>query len=313
MAIGVGASGIIGIAFETTVGTYAAPTKYISFNSESLKYIQAPVWRREIKGTADVTGHILGNVNTAGDLVFDCVADTLVYFLYSARATVVKTGTGPYVYNVTGNQAATVAAGRTLSITIVRNGVVFGYVGCSVSSIKLGINNGGLLATVSLIGLDETVQSLPTAAFTNQPPFGAGMYNIQIPTATQVFDMDTFEFTVNDNANPEFRLKNTGRGAQFIKYGQRDVTLTTARDFLNRTEYDAFKVMTAQSVTLKAIESASNEIDILIPVAERETYDISGLSGQATLIRAAVNYRGEYDATTGAAYKVTVTTTESIT
>ena len=46
MTYGVGASGFVGIAVETTSGTYLAPTMYLNLRSESLKYVQEPLWRR---------------------------------------------------------------------------------------------------------------------------------------------------------------------------------------------------------------------------------------------------------------------------
>lgn len=313
MAVGIGATGSLGVAFETTANTYTAPIKWLSLLSESLKYTQDTIWRRVMRGTADVVSATPGNVHTAGDLQVEATPDTSAWLMYATRATVVKTGAGPYVYNITGTHGAQGTTGRTLSMTIVRNGVVFGYTGCVVSSYNYTIDNGGLVLNASIIGSDEAVQSAPTVTYPTNTPFGAGMYNIQIPTATQVFDSDTFTFTVNDNADPQYRLRNTGRGAQFIKFGERDVTLAIARDFQNRTDYDAFKALTAQTITLKAIKDASNEIDFLMPVSQVEAYDISGLSGEGDLIRAAITYRGLYDATTTAPYKVTITTVENIT
>lgn len=313
MPPGIGATGSLGVAFETTANTYVAPVKWLSLLSENLHYIQDTIWRRVMRGTADVVSATPGNVHIAGDIHLEATPDTVAWVLYACRAAVTKTGAGPYTYNVVGTHGAGGAAGRTMSMTIVRNGVVFGYVGVVVSSFTFTINNGGLELTVSVIGSDEAVQSAPTVVYPTNVPFGAGMYNIQIPTATQLFDMDTFTFTVDDHAVPQYRLKNTGRGAQFVQYGERDCTLQCQRDFISRAEYDTFKTLTQQSITLKAIKDASNEIDILMPVSDHETYEVTGLSGEGVLVRAAITYRGLYDITTTAPYKITVITTENIT
>jgi hypothetical protein len=97
---------------------------------------------------------------------------------------------------------------------------------------------------------------------------------------------------MNDNAEAQYRLKNTGLGAQFVKFGERSVELSMTKDFLDRTEFDAFKILTAQSVRVKASKSASQSVQITLPVAVLDTYDISGLSGQADLIMAECKYVG---------------------
>jgi hypothetical protein len=43
MALDIGASGEVGLAFEATVGTYVAPTKFIPVRNESLKRVQDTV------------------------------------------------------------------------------------------------------------------------------------------------------------------------------------------------------------------------------------------------------------------------------
>jgi hypothetical protein len=192
---------------------------------------------------------------------------------------------------------------------------VFGYTGCVVSSHSFSIQDGQLMFNVSILGRDEASQSLPTATWQTgiqAAPYGAGTYNIQIPTASQVFDCDNFEFTVEDNGEAQYRLKNTGQGAEFINFGERSVGLTLDRDFESRADYDAFKALTSQSVTLIATKGANNSIQLDIPVAIKDTYEV-GLSGQGDLIRASIAYQGAYDTTTTSAYKTTIKTQQDIT
>ena len=49
MAVGIGAGGYVGIAFETTYGTYVPPTKYFPIKSENLKFMQDTYWRRVVQ------------------------------------------------------------------------------------------------------------------------------------------------------------------------------------------------------------------------------------------------------------------------
>lgn len=156
-------------------------------------------------------------------------------------------------------------------------------------------------------------RALVVPAYTLDEPFGVGMYSLQIPTATAVFDADEFTFSIEDNAEPQFRLKNTGRGAQFVKYGERNVSLTVARDFKDRTEYDMFKASTARSVTMTASKGANDSVSFLLPRGIMDSYEISGLSGQADLIRANVSYQGAFNDGTSKAAEITIVTNEDVT
>jgi hypothetical protein len=315
MAPGVGASGFVGIAPEVTPGTYVAPTKYLVLTEESLQFQQATKWRRPLRGIADVAGGLAGNSHVAGDLSVEITHDTLPWLLLAARgATVAQTDIpAPPLFTYTFTPNAVAVPTATLSITIVRNGVVFGYTGCVVSSQSYSIEEGTLMGTFGIVGRDEAVQSSPTPVHTTVVPYGAGQYELEIPTATQVFDTDSFEFSIDDAAEPQFRIADT-RSAQFIKYGERDVTLSVERDFETRTDYDAFKALTAQGVTLKAGHNLGAQADITFEIlsAIKNTYEVTGLSGQAELVRASIEYQGVYNAAGSASYGIEIITTEDL-
>lgn len=309
MAPGIGAGGIMGIALETVSGTYLAPTKFFPFESESLKYNQETVWRRPIRQSADVIGGVDGNVRTEGDISMEAFEDVIPYFLMCARAAVVKTGSTPnFIYTATPTAAAIPT--KTMSVTVVRNGIVFGYSGVVVGSFTFTVDDGVLKFNCSMLGRDEAVQSVPTPTWSTTVPFGAGKYSIEIPTASQVFDADGFEFQVDDNAQAQYRLKNTGRGAQFISYGERSLQLTTERDFESRTEYDAYKALTSQSITITASKGVNNVITIAMPVAIKDEYTVN-LGGQGDLVRASMTYQGVINGS-GVSYTVVVKGQEDI-
>jgi hypothetical protein len=310
MAVGIGAGGFMGIALETVSGTYEAPTKFFAFESESLAYTQETNFRRPIRKSASIIGAVDGNSRVEGDISMEAFEDIVPYFLYASRVSIVKTGAAPnFVYTVTPTAAAVPT--KTMSITVVRNGVAFGYSGMVVGSFTLTVEDGTLKFNPSLIGRDEANQTVPVPVFSTTTPFGAGKYNIQIPTASQVFDADGFDFSVDDSAEAQYRLKDTGRGAQFISYGERSVTLTMERDFETRTEYDAYKALTAQSVTLTATKGTNNQISVVMPAAIKDEYTL-GLSGQGDLIRASITYNGVIDAS-GNDYTLVVKTQEDVT
>lgn len=310
MVLGIGAGGIMGIALEATAGTYVAPTKYIPFLSESLTFNEDTQWRRPIRQSADVIGAVAGNEHAEGDIEMEALEDCLIYFLYCSRMTIIKSGSTPN-FTYTGTPNANALPTKTMSITIVRAGEVFAYTGVTVGSFKFNINNGMLNFGVSLVARNEATQSLPVPTWPSTVPFGAGQYTIEIPTGATVTDTDTFEWTVEDNAEPQFRLKSTGRGADFVNFGERDVTWTMSRDFLTRADYDLFKSVTSQSITLTASKGANNSIALLTPVSFKETYEV-GLSGQGDLVRSNIGYRGVIDGT-GKSYQITLKTQEDIT
>lgn len=291
----------------STSGTYAPPTKFIPVDSESLHIVEETVFTRPIRQSADIIRAVPGNFHPEGDIEMECLEDVTLYFLMANRVSWVVTGTSPnFTYTFTPTAAGVPA--KTMSVTCVRNGIVFGYTGIVTSNFTFGIDDGLLTFKAGLMGRDEAVQSVPTATWPTSSPFGAGMYSVEIPTATPVTDTDTFEWTVEDNASVNFRLKSTGRGADFINYGERNSTLSLERDFDSRTDYDAFKAVTAQSITITATRTANNSIAILSPVAIKDTYEVT-MPSQGDLVRAAIEYQNIIDGT-GKSWQITIKSQE---
>ena len=293
-----------------TPNVYAPPVKFVPYLSEGLSYSQATTWRRPIRNTPGLVGAVAGDSQAGGDIVIEAISDVVPYFLYASRATVVKTGSAPYTYTSTPSPVA--IPQRTMSITILRNNATFGYTGCTVGGFKFAINRGQLEFTATILARDEATQTaMGGITWPTTLPFGAGTYNIQIPTAAQVFDTDNFEFTSDDNPTAQFRLKNTGRGAQFVSFGESAATMKVDRDFDGRADYDAYKALTAQSITLIATQSASDSITLLMPASIKDSYAVN-IGGQGDLVRASVTYQAAVGAG-GNHYLVTVVTpTENI-
>jgi hypothetical protein len=107
MTVGTGAQSFLGIALETTPGTWVTPSKFIPFESESLNYTQETVWRRPIRQSADIVGAVKGNSRTEGDIGMEAFEDAVALILQCARTNVVKSGTTPnFTYVYTGSAAA---------------------------------------------------------------------------------------------------------------------------------------------------------------------------------------------------------------
>lgn len=320
MAVGIGAGGVVGLALETTKGTYAPPTKFTPLRSEGLQWQQGTTYRRVIAGTVDPLGAVPGNGHVEGDIDIEALDDVLPYFFRCARGILTKTqtpdggGAGvpgpPNTYELTPAHGA--QASKTMSLTVVRNGVVFGYTGIVVSSMNFTVDDGMLVSTMSLLGEEESQEVDPGApTFEETGPFAAGMYVLSIPTGTQIFDADGFSFQVEDNGEPQNRLIDR-RGAAFISYGERNAQLSIDRDFENRTQYNEFKALTEQSVTLRAEKSVDTFIEFNLPRTVLDAYDVS-LGDVGGLIRASATYQGLNDDVVGGAYKITVQTDEDFT
>lgn len=292
MTVGIGAGGIVGIALESTPGTYVSPQKFIPVQNESLKWQQETNWRRPIRGVAGVVGAVAGRGHVEGAIESEAFEDVIPYFMACSRMAVVKTGSSPN-FTYTGTPTAAAVPTKTMSITVVRNNVVFGYVGVVVGGFTLTVDNDMLMYNVDLFGTNEEEQSGVSPTWVDTDPYGHGSYTIEIPTSSQVFDCDGFEFSVDDSAEVQFRLKNTP-GSQFTSYGERTTELSTERDFESRTEYDAFKALTSESVTITASKGANNQVIINMPAAIKDTYEI-GLSGQGDLLRASLKWQGVTD------------------
>lgn len=306
----IGASGILGIAPEAISGTYVPPTKYIPIDSESLKWTQENTERRPIRNTPSLVGMVRGNGHVEGEISFDVTVDVLVWLLTASRCTYTKTGTAPsFSYKFV--PAPVAVPTKTLSITVKRGNEISGYTGCVVSSFTLSVDSSGAFkGSMNIIGVAEASQAAAlTPVWPTALPFGAGMYSVQIPTATQVFDADTYEFAVEDNAEAQNRLKTT-LGAQFVKFGENNTSVKVERDFETRAELDQYKNLTSKSITFEATQG-TDKVTILTPVAYVNTYEY-GLSSVGDLVRASVEYQCAINAA-GASFELTIVTAENLT
>lgn len=311
MPAGIGASGVIGVAFEPTLGTYTAPTKFFPIKSETLMFNQGVTPRRVIRGVAGPLGFVKGNGIVEGEISMEVLPDVLPWFLFASRCTVVQTGVGPWVYTAKGNNSGSPTAARSLSITIVRNGIVFGYTGCIIGASTYSIEDGILSVVHKVLGMEEAVQTAPTATYNAASvPFGMGTYSLEIDDVV-VADIGNVSISIEDNATPEYRLAG-GTGADVVHFGENTTKITMDRDFITRAQYDKYRALTAEKFELT--NTLGGEIvKFTIPVGVMTTYAIS-LSSVGDLVLAKTEFEGGYHAATGSNWEIAVTsTTENIT
>ena len=277
MAIGVGGQGFLGIAIETTPGTYVAPTTFIPILSETLQYTEDRYISPAIRKSTIANTVKQNYYHAEGDIDMEVDLSTFIYFLHATRTTVVKTGAGPYNYTFTPSAGASAgpngnnATVKTLSITIVRNLQVFKYVGCVVGNWNYRIENGIAMATMSMVGLGETsinTDTPPTPTFTAPSLLGATTHVVSlapvvtsptIPTWAPVTNFQTYQFNLNENGAAQNRI-NASRQAAFISFGETEATIAATRDFEVRADYDNFVATANSAFQLKSTQSANENI-----------------------------------------------------
>jgi len=262
MPPGIGATGFIGIAPETVMGTYVAPSVYVPVLRETLDYTEEKYYSQQLRQQVIDSEVKPGYYHTEGDVELEVDTNNFLYFLYASRHTITKTGAGPYTYKFVPSTAGSTSTGagalqKTLSITCVRNGIVFGYTGCTVGQYEWTIDAGVLKCTLGVIGLGEAVQALPVPTWIAADILGADSHNVftgasgVTPVFTQVTSFNGFTFTVNHNAEAQNRIVSL-RSASYVKFGKTDFEVTSELDFLDRTDYDAMVASATQAIKLES-------------------------------------------------------------
>ena len=329
MPAGLGGGGKVGIAFETTMGTYVAPTIFVPILSESLHYMEERYYSEQIRQQTIVSDVKQGYYHVEGDIEMEVDPTNHPYWLYASRHTPAKTGAGPFEYTFTPSSAgsASTAAGattpKTLSITIVRNGVVFGYTGCVVGGFEYTIEDAVLRCTMNVLGLAEAVQSAPSPTWAAADLLGADAHRIYLaaaaatPTFTTAADgFNGFTFRTNFNAEAQNRIK-AARSASYISFGITEAEIESELDFIDRTDYDNFVNNVQRAIKLESTNGGATfaaSTSAIVLQGNRvayDSYDIA-LEGMGDLIMAGFTGR-MVGIAGGSAYEIKVKSPATIT
>lgn len=329
MPAGLGGGGKVGIAFETTMGTYVAPTVFVPILSESLRYTEEKYYSEQIRQQTIVSDQKPGYYHVEGDIELEVDTSNIVHWLYASRHTIAKTGAGPFEYKFTPSSAGSASTGagptvaKTLSITIVRNSVVFGYTGCVVGGFEFTVEDGILKATLNVFGLAEAVQSAPSPTWVAPLLFGADAHYVYLAAAaaTPTFgavDTSFNGFTFRANYNPEAQNRIVAaRSASYISFGITEAEIESELDFLNRTDYDNFVNSVKRAIKMESLNggatfaAATNGVRLQGNNVSYDAYDI-GLEGMGDLIMAGFTGRC-IGIASGDAYQIEVKSAVSIT
>lgn len=335
MPPGLGGGGYVAFKHEATMGTYLDPstagTVFIPILSENLQYQEDKYYSEQIRQSTIVSDVKQSYYHAAGDIVMEVDSSFIPYLLYCGRYTITKTGTTPnftykFVPSSAGSAttAASGAAERTASITVVRSGVGFGYAGCVLTGGEFTIDNGVLRYTAHIMGLSEATPSgLGTPTWVAPKLLGANAHSVYVaasgvtPTfSTASTDFNGFTFSDNFNGAAQNRIV-AARSATYISFGITEGTYNTELDFTSKTEYDNFKNATTRALKLESIgdgalfSASLDAVQIQMNRTAYDSYEVP-LAGMGDLIMATVTGRVLGQAG-GDAYAITVKSTADIT
>ena len=333
MPAGIGAGGAVNLMFEATVGTYLDPSTagslWCPIVEESLEYTEDKYISRQIRNQAVAVDAKSSYYHVEGDITVEVDPNTFPYWMHGSRHTVAKTGAGPFTYTYTpnsGGSTTTAASGnvrRTLSITVIRNGIGFGYAGCTVSRIEPTIEDGVLRCTFGIVGVSEvTPAALGTQAWVDPLLYGGECHSVFVAAAavtptwgSAVTDFNGYTLTIDHNAEAQARIR-PDRSASFVKFGETEITYDTELDFVSKTEYDNFKATTFRAVKLSSLHGtpdltgATDGVEFEVNRSAYESYGVD-LGSMPDLVSASVTGRGVGIAG-GDAYKIKVKSAAAI-
>lgn len=268
---GLGGGGSVGVAFETVMGTYVAPTVYVPILSESLDYTSDPYVSQQIRQTSIGSEAKPSYYHVEGDIELEVDPNNIPYFLYAGRHNITKSGAGPFTYKYVPNSAATgrTSAGastqKTLSITVVKNEEIFGFTGCVLAGFEftVGTDDGILRATLNILGLAEATAANPAEAWVAPILYGADAHRVYLDAAGTApafaavnVNHNGVTFGVNFNCEPQNRVR-ADRSASYISYGITEGTVSSELDFLTRADYDNFKAVTKRAFRMESLNGGA--------------------------------------------------------
>ena len=321
---GLGAAGWVCLVLEDTMGTYLPPSTsgaiWIPILDETLAYTEDAYYSQQIREEVVDIERTQGFYHVEGNLNMEFDANYAPYFGVCSRHDIAPSGSSPTLYEFTPSSAGSAfSAGlnRTASITVVRNGVGFGYAGCVVNNWEFTIDSGVLRMNLGMFGLSEQEPvALDTPTWLDPSLLGAAHHEVRVDAAgtapafaTASAEFNGFTATFNHNATAENRLTGS-RAATYVAYHKTDATFDSELDFLDRTEYDAFVDNERRAVRFSSWKGGTGFADsdegvqITYYNTAYDTYPVQ-LTGLADLIMANVTGRALIIAG-GVPYKIAV-------
>lgn len=260
-------SGLIaqaGFAVETTVGTRVAPSRYIEFNSESLKLNIERIEREGLRaGRRTHHGWSPGTRMTEGQLNFDLSANTVGTLFRAAIGSVASTTAGsPYTHTFTMGDlpSLTIQIGKPSVDGVVRP---FDYVGSYVRGWELSAQTGDhAKMQLDIIGRDElTSHTLGTASYAQTNWFTYVHGKLEV-ASTEVC-VDSFTLNGDNGLESTHKICSTDAGKPTIRESSRRVYGGTFQaDFESLSLYERYTQGTEAALVLTFESTTSAKLVI---------------------------------------------------
>ena len=311
--VDVAGGGHVGLAIESTHGTYAAPAVFAPVTSENLAENRNDPTRKAILGQAVTLGKVGGRSWVEGEITMEALPLQMVYMMAASRWTIVKAGAGPYTYTASDSALAHQRAvdGKSLTITVDRAGIGFAYLGCQVASQRFFVEDGMPMVAYSIIGREQTEDYTPGAVtIPTEVPFGADDIALTIATLARC-DIDSLEFNFDDNGEARFNLCGA-EGADYVKFGEFNGSASFEADFESKADYALWVARTTQEIQAVWTKDANQILDIEIHGGIYDTYEV-GLGAMGDQVRASAELMAVYAVGDTAAAQIELTTATDVT
>lgn len=316
--VDVAGGGHVGVALETTPGTWVTPARFVPIISESLQEVRTDSYRVPILGHAVATGKTPGRQHVEGEITMEALPQCMVYFLAASRFgnNIQKAGaSAPFTYTASDDKVVHLKSPlRSLSISVDRAGVGFAYLGCQVVSMTINFGDGGVpMVTYSIVGMRQTNDYTPGAI--TQPtetPFSVTECELSIAGSSRGdIDAESAELVLNDNGEPRFNLTGEDR-ADYVKFGEFVGEANYEIDFESKADYAIWVARTAQEIILDCNKSANQQFNVEFHGALYDTFEVA-LGAIGDQVRAAATARAVYNDAAASAATIELVTSEDVT
>lgn len=238
----------LGVAAESTYGSYTAPTKYFPFRGEGLTWarerIESQTWEAGSRVVSSSRWKP-GQINVAGTVELEAASKDFGIWFHQAFGAGTTTTPGTATARLhTYTLGDLVGKSMTVQVGIEdRGGTVrpFSFTGCKVSQMTFGCSVGELLTcSVDLVGQDvTTAQSLGTASYASTPEL------FSFVEGTLTFDGATavakaFTLAVNNQLSTDDYTFGSALMREAQEPAIRDITGTLDADFDDLTHWSNF-------------------------------------------------------------------------
>lgn len=263
MPVNSGLRAQLGVAIETTVGTYTAPDHFLELLSETLKFTKNPLVSAGLRaGRRTRHRTTFGTQQTAGGVRVESAAEAQGILWRLAMGAVATTGAGPYTHVFTPGDlpSATFQVGKPGT-----GGTVHphSYLGSYVNGWELSVTAGEFVnMSVDLVGSNEvTNESLASATFPSLTPLTFAHATLTMSGGSECFDSLTIAGA--NNLDVHFPVCATNPGHPRIRESaRREYSGTFNGDFSDLDFYDDFRNGTAATLTLALNAGTSAQLTL---------------------------------------------------